>query len=225
MANDLTLSQQVQSYIEVLDWEVERDLSGLSPEEREEAVRARKIVEVIVSEVIKSRETLTENPIKGIEKLIRSDPDLIESCLDDRFTREVIDAISGYVARTLQLSQMEAASTPSKVTNTYIREATRTYILGFPQASIALCRAALEQGLKERLGFQLTGTYIKFQDLLDEARRWHLLDGVIERIARDIANDADDVLHERPTDILKARDVLDKLRGVLQHIYSTEGHY
>ena len=127
--------------------------------------------------------------------------------------------------RTLELSPLEAADTPSKVTNTYIREATRTYILGLPQASIALCRAALEQGLKERLGRQLSGEFIKFQDLLEEARRWHLLDGVTEQTARYVANAADDVLHEKPTEISKARDVLDQLRGVLQHIYSAEGHY
>jgi len=221
----LNLSRQVQSFIATLDWEVERDLSSLSPGEREEAVKAQKIVEVIVGHIIKSRETLKDNPIKGIENLVRIHPDLIADFLDDHFTRQVIDAVSGYVRRTLELSPLEATTTPSRVTNTYISEATRTYILGLPQAAIALCRAALEQGLKERLGYQLTGTFIRFQDLLAEARRYHLLDYVTEQAARDVNNAADDVLHEKPTALTTAREVLDKLRGVLQHIYSTEGHY
>lgn len=162
----MSFSQDIQSYIkENLD-----DLSDLSLQEQQETVEARKIVEVIVSEVIKSRETLSEGRLRTIENLVRSDPGLIAHFLDEYFTREVIDAVPGYVRRTLELSPLEAADTPSKVTNTYIREATRTYILGLPQASIALCRAALEQGLKERLGRQRSGEFIKFQDLLTENR-------------------------------------------------------
>ena len=216
----MSFSQDIQSHIKNLD-----DPSDLSPLEQQEIVKAQKIAEVIATKVIRSRETISEVQSKGIENMVRSDPGLIAGCLDEFFTREVIKAVPAYVERTLQWSQMEAALTPSTATNTYFREATRTYILGLPQASIALCRAALEQGLKERLGWQQSGEFVKFQDLLKEARRWHLLDGVTERTARYVANAADNVLHEKPTDISKARDVLDQLRGVLQHIYSTEGHY
>lgn len=215
----MSFSQDIQSHIKEND-----DLSDLSLQEREEITEGRKFAREIFSEVLRSRETLGEVQSKVIESMVRSNPDLIADCLDEFFTREVIKAVPAYVLRTLQWSQMEATLTPSTATNTYIREATRTYILGFPQASIALCRAALEQGLKERLGRQPSGGFIKFQDLLKEARRWHLLDGVTEKIARAVANAADDVLHEKPADISEARDVLDQLRGVLQHIYSTEGH-
>src|SRR3989338_7863893 len=115
----LTLSQQVQSYINTLDWEVERDLSSLSPEEREEAVKAQKIVEVIVGHIIKSRETLKDNPIKGIENLVRIHPDLIADFLDDHFTRQVIDAVSGYVRRTRELSPLEAITTQKSHKHVY----------------------------------------------------------------------------------------------------------
>jgi hypothetical protein len=194
------------------------------PQEQQEHAEAQAIGEVIVAEIIGSRETLGKIQFKSMENLVRLHPELVAGCLNEYYTRTLIDAVSGYVRRTLELSQMESEETPSPVTNTYIREATRAYILGLPQASIALCRAALEQGLKERLGYQLTGTYIRFQDLLAEARRYHLLDYVTEPAARDVNNAADDVLHEEPTELSKARDVLDKLRGVLQHIYSAEGH-
>jgi hypothetical protein len=221
MPTDLTLSEEVRSYIDTLDWEYDRDLS---PEERLEAKEARKIIKVIVSEVIKSRETLTDSELKGIEVLIQTNPDLIAHLLDEYYSREVVDAVQGYVRRTLQLSRMEAADTPSSVTNAYLREATRTFILGLPQACIALCRAALEQGMKERLGYQLTGSFIKFHDLIDEAYKYHLLDRTTKEIARHIAKDADDVLHEKPADSMKASEVLVKLRGLIQHLYSTEGH-
>ena len=131
----------------------------------------------------------------------------------------------GYVKRTLQLSRLNSINFPSKTTNGYLQEAVRTYILGLPQASVALSRAAMEQALKENLGRQLSGDFITFQKLLEEARKWNILDRTMELCARDIANAGDSVMHEKPTTIPQALEVLAKLRGLLQHIYSAEGQY
>jgi hypothetical protein len=150
---------------------------------------------------------------------------MIESFLDERFTRNLVEGISGNVSRILRLSRMEALTIPSPTTNGYLREAVRTYVFGLPLASVALSRAALEQSLKEKLGLQSSGDFIKFQDLLKEARKWNILDGIMEKCARDVANAGDDVMHDRPTDLPKALEVLDKLRGVLRHVYSVEGQY
>jgi len=92
--------------------------------------------------------------------------EIIEDLLDERFTRDVINAVAGYVKRTLELSRLEAARIPSTLTNGYLREASRTYIFGLPHASVALCRAALEQALKENLRYQATGTFVEFNTLL-----------------------------------------------------------
>ena len=94
-----------------------------------------------------------------------------------------------------------------------------------PQASVALCRAALEQALKESLGLQLTGAFISFQELLKDARKWNVLDDAMEDMARDVANAGDEVMHEKPTDLRMAGEVLTKVRGLLQHIYSVEGRF
>jgi hypothetical protein len=56
----------------------------------------------------------------------------------------------------------EGSRVPSKTTNTYLQGAVRTYVFGFPQASLALSRAALEQALKENLARQLSADFIKF---------------------------------------------------------------
>ena len=166
----------MRAYIDVLDSEGDQ---GLTPKEREEASIGRQLVEWVVSEVVESRETLTAVPepvslgetvsdsrgkdllklaglLKSrVEKIVEAEPDLIRDWLDERYTRELVDAVPDYVSRTLQFSRMEAKQVPSEVTNTYVREATRAYIMGLPQACVALCRAALEQGLKENLGYQL----------------------------------------------------------------------
>jgi hypothetical protein len=78
----------------------------------------------------------------------------------------------------------------------------------------------LEQALKEELGYQGTGHFIKMEDLLDEAEGDGVIDAVIRKTARDAASEADAVLHEKPADLPKAYEVLLELRGVLQHLYT-----
>jgi hypothetical protein len=39
----------------------------------------------------------------------------------------------GYVTRLLELSRLQGSVIPSEVTNGYLREAVRTYVLGLPQ--------------------------------------------------------------------------------------------
>ncbi len=216
-----TLSEEVQSFIEAHDWGKEHDIP---PEEREEAKKAKTIVKFIVDDIIASRESLLENRLAVIEKFVLAEPELVKYFLDERFTQDVIDAVSGYVSRTMELSRLEGSRTPSKTTNSYLREAVRTYIFGFPQASVALCRAALEQALKESLGYQSSGTFLPMNQLLDEAENdpevAPVIDKYVRQMARKIANAADLVLHEKPTDLATAYEVLLLLRSVLQHIYA-----
>jgi hypothetical protein len=217
MAHELRLSDHVQSYIDSLDLESDFELG---PEELADAKKTRRAAELIVADIIASRETLTDNKLAFIEKLVTSAPETIAYFLDDRLTRDVVLAVPGYVARILELSRLEGSRIPSKVTNGYLREAVRTYILGLPQSSVALCRAALEQAIKENLGYQGTRTFVEMNGLLDEAEGAGIIDGQIRRMARKIASEADDVLHEKPTDLTKASEVLLMLRGVFQHLYA-----
>jgi hypothetical protein len=219
MKRERTLSEEVQIYIENLDWWADRDISS---EKRAESEKARKIIKVIVDDLVESRETLTDSKLSGIEKLVQTVPELIDNLLDERFTRDVINEVSGYVRRTMQLSRLEGSIVPSKITNGYLKEAVRTYILGLPQASVALSRAALEQALKEKIGFQGTRTVVAMNDLLDEAEGAQVIDKTIRRMAREIATEADDVLHEKPTSLAKAYEVLILLRGVFQHVYGED---
>jgi len=209
------LSREVQTYIEVLDEEDAREGSrGLSAQEREGQAGARALVEATVDDIIASRETITDNQLAFLENRLQSEPDLLEALLDDRFTRDVIANVSGYVSRTLRLSRLEASRIPSKATNVYVREAMRTYILGLPQASVALSRAALEQALKEILGYQgEQGTRKRMNDLLEEAERAGVVDSVIRGTARELANEGNEVLHEKPTSLAKAYDVLVNAQG------------
>jgi hypothetical protein len=78
----------------------------------------------------------------------------------------------------------------------------------------------MEQAPKEELGHQGRKIFVDMNGLLDEAEGGNVIDGVIRKIARKIASDADLVLHEEPADAARAYEVLLMLRGVLQHIYA-----
>jgi hypothetical protein len=58
--------------------------------------------------------------------------------------------------------------------------------------------------------------------LLDEAEGARVIDNTIRKMARKIADEADDVLHEKPTSLSKAYEVLIMLRGILQHVYAVD---
>jgi hypothetical protein len=222
MSHDPRFSESVQVYIDSLDWEDEVELRELPPGEREQHGKARKMLEVIVDDVISSRETLADNKLAFIEHLFESSPEVIEDILDERFTRDFVHSVSGCVERLLQLSRLEGSRIPSKITNGYLREAIRAYVLGLPQASVALSRAAMEQALKENIGYQSTRTFVRMNDLLDEAEGAEVIDPTIRIAARSVADEADDVLHEKPTSLDKAYDVLLNLRGILQHLYRSD---
>jgi len=212
-----TISQVVGGYLDELEASAEE---GRTLEELEELKIVRQGVDLVVDAVITSRETLTDDSFGPIERAIARNREAVSVLLDARYTRDAIKAVPGYVSRTMQLSRIEGSRIPSKVTNVYLREAARTYVFGLPQATIALCRAAMEQALKEELGHQGKQIFLDMNDLLDESEGAGVIDFVVRKMARKIASEADAVLHEKPADLTKAYEVLVLLRGVLQHVYA-----
>lgn len=226
MPSSPTFSQGIQEFIDSRDSDY---VEELNPEERKEHESTEKLVKAVVRYVLASRETVVTNPLMNplmtLETLVQAAPDLVADFLDEHYTRQLVGEIAGYVGRTLEFSRLEAERVHTEITNTYLREAVRTYILGLPQACVALSRAALEQSIKEVLGRQGSGEYLSFQKLVDQAEIWNVLDKPMAKMARNLANEGDRVLHERPTDLKKAKDVLVGMRGLVQQIYSSKGGY
>ena len=213
----LSLSRECLRHIDELDLGYEQDY----PSDED-----RKMVELfrgITKQIVASREGFTGEGLDAIEGLVKKSPDSISGQLDDFITRLLLEDVPGMVRRVIKLSRLEATTHPSITTAVYVQEAVRMYIYGFTQASVAISRAALEQALKERLGRQGDGSFIPFQDLVEEAKRWNILDATTARQVRDTAKKADRVLHERPTDQEGAWEILIEVRGLLQEIYSTTG--
>jgi len=222
MSDDRGLSRELLDYIADMESDYERELPPVEAQEHEELKRLAK---ALVLYLLASRETVTGGTFHKLEGVIRTAPELVSLFLDEHYTKTMLGEIGAYVARTLELSHMQAENTPSETTNTYLREATRTYVHGLPQACVALSRAALEQSLKEVLGHQVTGSYLTFQALVENGLKCGILDKATARMARTLAREGDAVLHERPTDLKRASEVLIGVRGLVQQIYSSRGGY
>jgi hypothetical protein len=105
--------------------------------------------------------------------------------MDRVLSRRVLEDVSSMAKRYMQLSKLDAVRIPSDQTAVYIREAAQVYAHGFFQASSAMRRAAVEQALKERLGFQGMGERKGFRNLVKKAEEAGVLDPTVAEQARD----------------------------------------
>jgi hypothetical protein len=197
---------------------------------------ARFYLQKIAERLIEFRESFTDGEFSlldlgseldhlDLEKGLQNDPEGFEIEIDRVLTCRALQEVPGMVKRLTRMSKLTALRTPSDQTAVYIREAARVYVYGFMQASAAMSRAALEQALKERLAHQGTGAFITFQNLVDQAKKWKILDDKTARAVRDTAKKADLVLHAEPIGEDGAFDVLIEVRGLLQQIYDAKGGF
>ncbi len=139
--------------------------------------------------------------------------------LDELYSRETLKGVRGMVERTLAFSRLSLADVPKGPALVYLREAARCYVLGLPQAAIALARAAVEASLKARsaglLG-QDTVEDAKLGDLIDDiARRGRLLSPVHRTLAQRVQRAGNDVLHGKPSNDEQAFSVLEAARTLV----------
>ncbi len=151
------------------------------------------------------------------ELLSTLDTDL-ENDVNWHITRALLQRVPSYVDRTLKLAELVGRPTTPRVAS-YLREATQCYIYGLFQASIALARAAIEQALKERV-YNITGpSHTKLPDLIEEARKLGVLDAPHSEAATFVMLRGNELLHGDPTSPDRARDCLERARGVLEHLF------
>jgi hypothetical protein len=181
---------------------------------------------VIIPELLGPRETLVSGDFTVSEKFEEQNRQSSERFLDEHYTIAGLKSVGSLVDRTMKLTRLRATATPSKQTNRYISEASRAYIYGFSMASVAMSRAALEQGLKERLALQNSGQFLELKWLILEASKWNLLSKTGQEAARDLARRGNDVIHEKPTESeASAFEILTGVRSLLEEIYSSAGSY
>jgi hypothetical protein len=160
------------------------------------------------------------------QKIAKGLREYFENEFDEYYTRNLLESVPKMVARTMRLSRMVPRKMPSSAVNLYLRESTRSYIFGFWSGSIALARAAVEQGLRESLRDRLGRGATKFSDLLLASTRLRppLVDKVHEKLASQVASCGNRVLHGQPSVERDAWDTSVAARRVLDHLYGAKGN-
>jgi hypothetical protein len=139
--------------------------------------------------------------------------------LDELYCRELLAAVPRIVERTMLLSETTLEG-PEPEAIAYLRQAASCFILGLPEAAVALCRTAIEADIRakaaERFGAQAAAAP-DLKDLIEDlARRGQVLkpDGIA--LAHRVRILARDVLHKgaRVTDE-QAREALEAARQVV----------
>lgn len=164
----------------------------------------RTITESVGKALVELRSDLVAESAK--EELVEADEDLLANpwiryAADLHIATEALIRAVHALERYLDIKPVAAAERLPENAQTYVREATRTFIFGFDAACIALCRAALEQMLKERLvssaaltAGQLRRNKHSAGSALENAKRAKLISGTY-RAAKAVIERGDTVMH------------------------------
>jgi hypothetical protein len=146
--------------------------------------------------------------------------------LDEVYSRELLAAVPGIVERTLALSNLTLAGI-SESEFVYLREAANCYILGLPQAAIALSRAAVEDGVRKKLGTTFGRNTIAGHDLKtlidDYCARSRVLSREGQNRAHKVRIAGNDVLHQQTTKPVDALDIIEATRQVILELTGGKG--
>jgi hypothetical protein len=211
------MTEPLRSSSEVLDFLEDLDRSFIEqyPDEGNEMIERGRF---IAERVKIAREEFSNDIIPALNELSMRSPDLFIGDLDRLYVREVVSAVPGYVSRTLQLSGLEAGCKPDDMVNKYLAEAVRTYVFGFPLASIAISRTVLEQAVRECMIGQPEGASLS--TWIEQVAEERGLDNSITYMAKSVIKAGNYVIHRKPMKLEEAFDVLVKVRTILETLYS-----
>ena len=181
---------------------------------------ARRAARTVARELLGSKERLTEKDraVRN-EILAKFVPEVVQEWLDEYFTREMIRKIPKMVERAMKLSNLGVEKAPPEQLNVYLQEATKCFVLGLPQASIALCRAALEQGIRESVREAGVSPVGELSELIEIAARSKVLKGASLQLANEVRLAGNRALHYGSITDKNASDVLLKVRVVLIDLF------
>ncbi len=211
MKRDPWLSESIQDFISQRGQDDADYYHQISAEDR-------KYIMNIIELIIFSRENISGKSFYKFEQFIKELPDPTIHMINDYLCNKFIHDIPCYVMRILDLSSIESSIKAPNIVNSFLKEAVRTYILGLPQASIVLCRSTLEQALKDKIPELNDDTTL--YTLIETAYNKNIIDQTIKSCSTEIRLTGRNAVHRNITELSQARDILIKLRGILQHLYS-----
>lgn len=216
--------ERLSAYMLRMAEEFEDDWIDDFDEENQDEIReTEREMKKLTVEFVRSRHRFADASVVGFDKMLRQTgprvSDLIQRRLDEYYTRELLAQIPKIVSRTLRVSQIVSERSASAPLAMYLAEATRSYIFGFWQSTVALARAAVEEGLKERVEERLRPRKTKLCELVTTAIRLKILDDANGTMASRVEVAGNLVLHGKPLGDREAWDTLVAARGILSHLY------
>jgi len=213
---DSPSNEQPQLLSQHLDWYIQDSDQDASSEEK----AARSTVEKLIAVAMSSLEGFAPAAADQLIKFWHQDPENWSCAVDDYYARQSIRDIPRIVQRFLKLTPVLVGRIPSDEVSLYLREATRSYIYGFLQASTALSRAALEAGINEHLKGKLGAVpNTDLIDKLNQLERFKLITADIAHLAHDVRKAGGNVLHKSPAPDKLAFDTLISARKILKKLY------
>jgi len=189
--------------------------------EKPTSAEDRELANLLDTLTINSVESVLPEKLSMLVRHLHSQKDVLEYSLDDHYSRHFLREVPKIVKRAVKLEPLFITRPIAERVEIYVREATRAYLFGLFQASIALARSALEESLKERLraGAPLLAQSDELLALLRAATLAKLLGGSLLQSAHDVRKAGNTVLHGSRCGDQDAFDVLIKTRKVLDALH------
>jgi hypothetical protein len=135
--------------------------------------------------------------------------------LDELYCRDLLKTVPEIVERTGKLSGLTLEGITDPESFVYLREAANCYILGLPQAAVALARAAIEAPLRARAARFLGEKAVAGMELKDLIDRGQALSRDAVSLAHRVRIAANDVLHNQPASSDRAFEVVETAKRVV----------
>ena len=210
----MNTSEYLRKTLKDCDDDFEEEQPPATPEEKKWLITLRKLE-------IDSIESVLPHDFANLIHHVHSGRDMLEYGLDDYYSRHFLDEVPKIVKRALKLEPLFIKKPIEGPVEIYIREATRAYLFGLFQASVALTRSALEQSLKENLRTEapMLAQTDELLSLLKRAELSKSLDGSLLQFAHEVRKSANAILHGTPCGDQAAFDMLIKARKVIDALY------
>jgi hypothetical protein len=154
--------------------------------------------------------------------VLETERDVLESVLDDCFSRLLLSDVPRMVSRALQLEPLLVEQNAEARENPYLREASRCYLYGLLSASVALCRSALDRAFSNRIPplLQSAAGGDSLETLIKTARSSILKHAtkICDR-ADSVRRIANGIVHGRACKDREALRVLNDTRDIIVYLY------
>lgn len=139
--------------------------------------------------------------------------------LDEYYSKQLLAEVPGIVDRVMVLKPLESAQSVPRQVNVYLQQATRAFLAGLWDGTVALARACLEAVLEDRIGQYIGHQNRDLSDWISEAQRRRLITNAQLKKARIIQGLGNMVLHEKSASDAEARESVNALRDILGGLY------